>query len=77
MLKVERTKDRIGCKNMLIVLRYLDMDNETHKKLLAMATTEHCDALRLTNLVFSGVGKAGLSTEKILNQCTENITGES
>lgn len=77
MLKVDRIKDRTGCKNMLTVLHYLDIDNETHKRLLVMSTTEHCDALCLTNLVLSEVGKAGLSTEMILSQCTENITGES
>lgn len=56
------------------MLRYLDTDNETRERLLIMATTKHCDALSLTNLVLSELRKAGLSTEKILSQCYDGAS---
>ena len=68
-LKVDGTKDPTGCENVSIVLRFLNMDNEVRERLLVMATTEHCDALSLTNMVLSELNKAGVSTDKLLSQC--------
>lgn len=56
-LKVDRTKDPTGCENVSIVVRYLD----NNKRPLVRASTKHCDALSLTNLVLSELTKVGLT----------------
>lgn len=73
-LMVDGTRDPIGFENVSIVVRYLDNNNETHKRLLAMASTKHCDTLSLTDLIISEMRKTGLTTEKILSQCYDGAS---
>lgn len=47
---------------------------ETHERLLVMASTKHCDALSLTDLIISELRKTGLTTEKILSQCYDGAS---
>ncbi len=68
-LMVDGTTDPSGCENASIVVHYLDNSNETHERLLVMASTKLCDALSLTNLVLSELRNPGLTTENILSQC--------
>ncbi|KAJ4946440.1 hypothetical protein JOQ06_024107 [Pogonophryne albipinna] len=73
-LKLDGTKDPTGCENVSIVVRYLNKNNDIRERLLVMATTKHCDALSLTDLVISELRKAGLTTDKILSQCYDGAS---
>lgn len=56
--KVDGTKDPTGCENVSIMVRYEDINNETHERLLVMASTKHCNTQNLTNLYLSDQRKA-------------------
>ncbi len=69
-LKVEGTRDPTGCKNISIVIRFVNenVSYEVVERLLTVATAEMSDAQTLTNTILAKLNKAGLNPSKILSQ---------
>lgn len=73
-LKVDGTKDPTGRENISIIIRYVDSECRVHERLLAMLTTDRCDAQSLADSVLTELERVGLDTAKMLSQCYDGAS---
>ena len=73
-IKVYGTKDPTGRENISIIIRYVDNDYLVQERLLAMLTTDRCDAHSLADLVLTELKRVALDTAKILSQCYDGAS---